>query len=195
MEATGVILAGGSSSRMKVNKSFVEIEGQPLIEIVLHKLIKAFKETIIITNEPELYQYLGIPVYTDIYPRRGPISGIHAAVHHASFPLVFVQACDMPFMSMDLAKYLVDKIGTYEAAVPSWEEGIEPLAAVYAKSLENKMEQFLIEGKQKTTKAVKSLNYLPVYTGELQQFGNPRRMFYNINDPLALHEVRLKLDA
>ena len=68
MKASGAILAGGKSSRMKFNKAFAQIDQQMSIEIIIHKFKSIFSETIIISNEPELFQGFNLPVFTDVYP-------------------------------------------------------------------------------------------------------------------------------
>ncbi|MFN3782040.1 MAG: molybdenum cofactor guanylyltransferase, partial [Candidatus Kapaibacteriota bacterium] len=73
------ILSGGKSSRIGVNKAFLEIEGVPLIQRAL-LLANSFPEKMIITNTPELYSKFDCQVYPDIFLNRGPISGIHSAL-------------------------------------------------------------------------------------------------------------------
>src|SRR5690242_13108778 len=55
---TGVILAGGASSRMGANKALLEIDGTPLIEHIHRKLARIFRDVVIITNTPEDYAFL-----------------------------------------------------------------------------------------------------------------------------------------
>lgn len=69
---TPVILAGGKSSRMGRNKSFVTLAGKPLIEIVLDIVAGIFSQPpVIITNSPGLYEYLGLTMAGDIYKDKG----------------------------------------------------------------------------------------------------------------------------
>ena len=131
MKASGVILAGGRSSRMKFNKAFAEISGQPVINIIADKFAGLFDETIIISNEPELFEHLGLAVYTDIYPRMGPVSGIHSGLYHARYDRVFILGCDVPFMNMELVEYMVTNMGDYDSVVPEIDSYLQPLAAVY----------------------------------------------------------------
>jgi len=74
----------------------------------------------------------GIRCVTDIRRGIGPVGGLHAgarAVRNESF---FVCACDMPCVESDVVQYLFSQLEWYDAAIPSWREGmIEPLHAVY----------------------------------------------------------------
>ena len=89
MKSSGIILAGGKSSRMKFNKAFARITSQTAIEIIIKKFQAFFCETIIISNDPEEYLHLGLPVFTDVYPRQGPVNGIHSALYYASNESIF----------------------------------------------------------------------------------------------------------
>ncbi|MEK9778517.1 MAG: NTP transferase domain-containing protein, partial [Methylophilaceae bacterium] len=51
MKITGIILAGGLSSRMGQNKSLVEINGMPMILHVYNKLLPQVSSVLISTNE------------------------------------------------------------------------------------------------------------------------------------------------
>ncbi len=68
---TVAIQAGGKSSRMGVDKSFVLFNGRPLIEIVRDTVAGLGDELILITNKPEEYVHLGLPMFGDLYPEHG----------------------------------------------------------------------------------------------------------------------------
>jgi len=59
---TGIILAGGKSSRFGSNKALAKFNGTPLIERAIGILGKVFKNLMIITNSPLEYSYLAIPL-------------------------------------------------------------------------------------------------------------------------------------
>ncbi|MEF9475741.1 MAG: nucleotidyltransferase family protein, partial [Candidatus Mariimomonas ferrooxydans] len=61
---TGVILAGGENRRLPVLKSFIEIDGEKIIERNLKIMKNLFNEVFIVTNQPEVYLYLGFPLST-----------------------------------------------------------------------------------------------------------------------------------
>lgn len=63
---TTVIMAGGKSSRMGTDKSFVPLLGKPMVEHVLDCVSGLGQETILITNKPSQYAYLDLPMFEDI---------------------------------------------------------------------------------------------------------------------------------
>ena len=97
---TIAIQAGGKSSRMGTDKSFVPFLGRPMIEVVRERVEGLGDELIVVTNKPEAYAYLGLPMFGDDYPDTGPLGGIYTALHHAAHPHVLTVACDMPWLSL-----------------------------------------------------------------------------------------------
>ncbi|HEX3010791.1 MAG TPA: molybdenum cofactor guanylyltransferase [Syntrophomonadaceae bacterium] len=190
MKTSGVILAGGRSSRMRYNKAFAEIGGKRVIDIIVHKFSGIFDETLIISNDPEQYIALGLPVHTDVYPRLGPVSGIHAALYHAAFDSVFVLGCDMPFMNMDLVKYMLDRLGQHDSVIPEINGFLQPISAAYRKTCLPVMTECLEKQLLKLVLIFKELDTIRVYEPELSHFGKVQDIFMNVNDEKALNLAR-----
>src|SRR5690606_26581772 len=147
MAATGVLLAGGQSRRMKTNKALLDWQGEPLIAFQARRFQAWFSETILITNTPSEYAFLGLPMYSDRIPGLGPLVGIEAALGASRFPLAFVAACDMPFIDEALVRYMVElAAGDYDAVVPRIGRQREPLHAVYGKACLPHIAELLDQG-------------------------------------------------
>lgn len=190
MNASGVILAGGKSSRMRFNKAFAQISSRPVIEIIIDKFNTVFDETIIISNEPDLYRHFGLKVYTDIYPRLGPISGIHSGLVNAMNDVIFVVGCDMPFINMELVQYMLDQLGDHETVVPSIDSNLQPISAVYSRKCIPLLADCLENDKLKLTLIFKELDAVIINEDILEKFGKIREIFYNVNDLNALEAAR-----
>ena len=133
-QATGVILAGGKSVRMGVDKAFLPIGNEVMIERAAGEIGKVCAEVLIAGGSAAAGQRLGLPVVPDLIAGCGPLGGIHAALHAASYELILVVACDMPFVSPELAALLLERAKGYDAAVPRHGAYLEPLFAVYRKT-------------------------------------------------------------
>lgn len=190
MQVSGVVLAGGQSSRMKFNKAFAEIGGKSSLQIILDKFRLIFAETIIITNDPELYTDFNQRIETDLFPRKGPVAGIHAGLYHASYDTVFVMGCDMPFIDPDLMAFMVEQIGKYQAVVPELEGRLQPLAAVYSRSCLPVLERCLREDKLKLIRIFEELDARVLKEEELARFGQVKEIFFNVNDAAALEKAQ-----
>lgn len=139
-QVAGIILAGGQNSRMGgTDKAFLVVDGQTVFERTLGVLRRCFPEVVVVSNRPEKYTGFDVCVTRDEFPGRGPLAGIHAGLGMIHRPYGFVVACDMPFLRPEPIAFLVERIGRYDAIVPSWDGDIEPLHALYAAALRERI--------------------------------------------------------
>ncbi len=131
---TGIVLAGGKSSRMGLNKAFIEFGGKRLIEATVERLAGLFPEVLIIANDLEPYAYMGVRVIPDLIPNSGSLGGIYTGLSAATHPMGFFVACDMPFLNPALIALVVREAEGSDVAVPRVEGELQPMHAVYAKS-------------------------------------------------------------
>jgi molybdopterin-guanine dinucleotide biosynthesis protein A len=130
-----VILAGGQSRRMGVNKAFLEVDGQPLVQRILERVRPWSDEVLLSSNEPYLYGFLGLTVVADRFRGQGPLAGLHAAMLHSSRQLFLLLACDMPGLGESLLRGLVRSIAGFDAAIPRTADGrCHPLCAIYRRT-------------------------------------------------------------
>ena len=59
-DITGIILSGGKSTRMGVNKSLLIIDGKTIIARVRDLMLSLFSKVMLITNEPEANYRAGV---------------------------------------------------------------------------------------------------------------------------------------
>ena len=180
---TIAIQAGGKSSRMGTDKSFVPFLGRPMIEIVLERVAGLGDETILITNKPEEYAHLGLPMFGDLYPETGPLGGIYTALHHAANPHVLIVACDMPWLNRPLLVYMVGLREAADVVVPRWDKFPEPLHAVYSKTCLEPMREKLEAGVLKITAFYGRVSLRFVEREEIARFDPEGRSFVNVNTP------------
>lgn len=91
----GLVLAGGRSSRMGMDKATLLIDGITLLQRSKALLSQVGVQQVLISGDSGLN---GIP---DVYPDSGPLGGIHAALLHAQHDLLIVPV-DMPLLSGEL---------------------------------------------------------------------------------------------
>ncbi|MDR3295821.1 MAG: molybdenum cofactor guanylyltransferase [Clostridiales Family XIII bacterium] len=184
---TAIILSGGRSSRMGVNKAMLELNGKPLIEIMLDKVL-AFDEILVSTNTMDEYAYLeerGVRLVKDIIPHQGPLSGIHAGLSCADAECAAVLPCDMPLVPAALVRYLseiADRSDGFDAVVPVTERAYQPLCAVYRKTCIGFIEKNLAKGINKASAMLSCVRVREVGGAEMARFGDIHDMFRNVND-------------
>ncbi len=180
-KATGIVLAGGFSSRFGTNKALAKIGSQKLIELILSKIDPLFDEIIIVTNNPLDYVDLGKTIVTDIIPHQGPLGGIYTGLFFSRFDYAFVMACDMPFVNPPFIDYLVSRSPGYDAVVPSFDDKFEPLHAVYNKRCLNLMFKLLQDKKRQVATIFKRVKTLKIDEKTIRQFDPEMKCFFNIN--------------
>jgi molybdopterin-guanine dinucleotide biosynthesis protein A len=190
-KCSAAILAGGENRRMPVLKAFIEVGGKKIIDRNLHALQSIFSENFIVTNQPELYSYLEVPLFGDAYDMRGPMTGIFTALLNSSSSWVFISACDMPFLNIRLIQHMSTLRKDCDAVVPVCNDKKEPLHAYYSKRLLNFMEKSLLAGEKslKDFLGSKRVNYIS--SRETKKIGPVARSFVNLNTP---EDIDLYLD-
>lgn len=189
-EAGAIILSGGKNTRMKANKAFLEVGQQKLIETITNVLQESCAQVIIVTNEPQLYQYLGVKVTIDVIPGLGPLSGMHAGLLVSPYHYNFIVACDMPFVEADLVRYLLDGADGYDLVVPRVGGHLQPLHAVYAKSCIPYIEECLHRRIFKIIDFYHQVRVKYVEEDKISQLVDLSKVFYNVNTPQELAHAR-----
>ena len=148
-----IILAGGKSTRMGQDKSFLKLGEGTLIEYIINKTAHfGFKELLIVTNKREKYSFLDVRIVEDFYPGWGPLAGIHAGLVNSKWDYNFVLPCDMPFFPINFIGDLQKNIGKYQAIVPIMGRKFQPLAAIYHRSCIKPIEKLLNNGENQVIK-------------------------------------------
>ena len=142
-DVTGVILSGGTSSRMGVNKSLLKVGEITIIERMRDLMQCLFKVVILITNDPADYKFLNIPIFEDLFKRKGPLAGIHSGLTHSSTENNFIISCDLPFITAEMIKYIVDYKTEKLITVTKADGYIQQLAGRYSKECAIEAENFL----------------------------------------------------
>jgi len=143
MNVTGIILAGGKSTRMGTEKGLQLLNGKTLIEYAI-EAISSVCDTIVISSNSDAYSNLNYKVIADEIPGIGPMGGIYSALKQSESESNLVLSCDLPFVSRKLLSYILQMAPGYDVAVP-WEgnQHYEPLCAFYNKNTLPLMEQFI----------------------------------------------------
>ena len=190
-DITGVILAGGQSSRMGFNKAEAEMNGESMLIRMIEKL-KDVTSTIIISSGNISYPNIPYPQVPDEHPQCGPIGGIYSVLKCSNSSLNLVVSCDIPLVSVSLLKYMVVNAEKNDAfiTVPVDHEGqLHMTCAVYRKDILPIIEQQIKAHafKMKDLLDLTSVEYIKISKEHplFQEYA-----FMNVNRPNALEEAR-----
>ena len=183
---TAIILAGGKSTRVGLNKSKDQIKfaGRPLIDWVISQLTSLdnlTEEDIIIVGPKEKYPRFR-RVVQDIFPQKGPLGGILSGLKTSNSQYNLVVACDMPFLEVKLLQYMREEIDSNDIIIPRYNRGyIEPLCAIYSKKCLEVMEKNIQSGILSVRKIFPHLRIKFIEEEEIKKFDPKFYSFFNVN--------------
>jgi molybdopterin-guanine dinucleotide biosynthesis protein A len=177
MDATAIIMAGGKSSRMGREKCMLPIDGRPMIEHICNKLRPHFKQFLISANDADRFSFLGIDVIADRLPDRSPLMGIASALEASIHDVNVVIACDMPDIDVAFVKQLLRESKGYEGVVPvTGTSRLEPMCAVYRKSVLKTMNEALSSGDRKVSEVLRRCKIKYIEVSDAPWFRNINTM-------------------
>lgn len=172
------------------NKAEEEIGGQRLIQRVIDRLRLLGGNIIVVTSPTDQLPELGLRRVVDIYPGKGALVGIYSGLKESPAFHSLVVACDMPFLSIDLLRYLIELSPGFDIVIPRVEEYVEPLHAVYSKNCLAPIETMLQKGKLKISDLLDAVEVRYVEDAEIEKFDPQRLSFFNVNSEVDLERAR-----
>ncbi|BDC36386.1 molybdenum cofactor guanylyltransferase [Candidatus Methanoliparum sp. LAM-1] len=200
MDRTGIVLAGGKSLRLGIDKSFIKINGRMLIELVVQRLTECVSDLIVVVDEmkkkedvEKVLKSYNISIVVDSVKDFGPVAGIYEGLKHAKTEYCGVFATDLPFLNKDLINFFFQSCKGFDAAITVWNEKYrEPLHAVYRRDPMMRACKVSIDKNSKKifscVKLLKNVNYIPI---ELIKKIDPElKSFFNINTKEDINLIR-----
>jgi molybdopterin-guanine dinucleotide biosynthesis protein A len=191
---SGIVLAGGASSRMGQNKALMTLAGQTLVERVVAAMTSLTDDVLIVANDAAPYRFLGLPIVPDVKPGYGPLMGLYSGLQAARGELVMAAAVDMPFLSSDLLKTLVALAPGHDVVIPRAHDRLHPLCAVYRRaSCLPAIEQAIQRGQRRLIAFHPDVSVREVDEATLRQVDPDLRALMNVNTPDEWAEARTLL--
>jgi molybdopterin-guanine dinucleotide biosynthesis protein A len=181
-DLSAFILAGGKSTRMGADKAFVRLGGRTLLDRV-QGLARSLTSDVRIIGDPAKFAAFA-PVVQDVFRECGPLAGIHAALRASSRELNLILAVDVPFVSLPLLQYLIERArnsATATVTVTQAGGGWQPLCAVYRREFADAAEQALRAGRHKIDALFEATPTQVIKEDELEAAGFSAEMFRNLN--------------
>jgi len=200
LTASAIILAGGKSSRMGRPKALLPFAGEPLIVHTVHTLRQLFADIVVVTAPAQELPPLPVTLVRDGVAYQGPVGGIYYGLQATRTEVCFVTSCDAPFLNLALITYLVSQMTDCDVVVPYWQGRLQPLHAVYRRSVAPLLRVQLERGELRTTLLYEKVRTREVGADELQRFDPEGLSLRNLNSPedyqaaLALWQDRKQRD-
>lgn len=191
---TGIILAGGESSRFGSPKALALFRGRPLIECVAAALGAACDSLLVVRAAGAPLLPLpasgAITQVQDDVRGRGPLAGIVAGMAASPTALCFVTSCDAPLLQPSLVVGLAERSSGFDAVCPRVGGRLQPLAAIYRiPAVLPAFERALAAGQLRVSACVQQLNTRFVDDDELREFDPQLDSFRTANTPDELRAL------
>lgn len=183
---SGIVLAGGSSARMGMDKRFMTIHAQPLVVWVIERLRALVDEVIVAALDPAMLDGIAARVVTDVYPGQGVLAGLHAGLAAARSAWAVAVAGDMPLLNPALLRAMMRLAEDSEAdiVVPQWQGNLEPLHALYRPSVcAPAAEAALQAGKRRIVAFYPDVRVRVIPQDDVAGWDPEGRSFFNVNTP------------
>lgn len=159
---TGIILAGGKSSRMGKDKGTLLLDNVMFTQHIINNLMPFVDEIIIVSNDKN-YDQFDCKRIPDNVTNYGPVAGVYTGLKASKTDYNIVISCDSPKVDMDVLNPLLEyKNNKYDIIQYSHNSRTTPLIALYHKkclgifklALKNKIQKLRFVIKQLDTKTI-----------------------------------------
>jgi len=195
-ETTGIILAGGSSSRMGKNKALLPLPGNQAVTFVEHLaslLVECCVETLIVARDLDHapgYTFPDVRVTFDKTPDIGPLMGLYSGLSAINTARALVIAVDLPFVQPALLSFLLSEPLTADTLlVPLVYDVPQVMLALYPRSLVPLVKEQLERGRRDLRCLLEVAPVQFVEEARLREVDPQLRSFVNINTPEELRNI------
>lgn len=193
MNITGIILAGGKSSRIGVNKALLKIGRKSIIESIISRISPIFPKIILITNYSDDFCFLkknSISLFPDVIPGANSMGGIYSGLSHSKTRYNFLFACDMPFVNPELVSYMIKGIQGNDIVIPEGKTGYEPLHAIYSKNCIEPFKELITKRDLKITNIFRYVKVKIIAQQEVSRFDPEGIAFFNVNTMADYNKIK-----
>jgi len=186
-----VILTGGGSRRMGVDKAWLDIGGRPCLQRVWETCLAVAGEVEFQGRLSGLEErFPGVPVWPDADPGGGPLAALAAALDRGGALLLV--AGDLPFLTPELLRATAAALGGgADWAAPSHQGRLHPLCAAYAPAVGPVAAALLASGRRDMQALLRYPDLRGAPLPPAPEWGDPERLLMNVNTPQDLERARL----
>jgi molybdopterin-guanine dinucleotide biosynthesis protein A len=176
-QCQGFVLCGGGSRRMGRDKALLPISaaGEPLL-VHVARVVAVATGSATLVGPRDRYGELGWPLVEDDPPGDGPLGGVIAALGASAAERCLIVACDMPWLSVDGLRAVLDLPSSADVVAIRSERGLEPLCAVYDRRCLPVLRGALAESERALYRVLRRLEVDEVPIAD-------SRMVFNANTP------------
>ena len=181
-----VVLCGGESSRMGIDKWQLPVGESTLLDHLLGQM-EPHDGTVLSqgSSRPVSCSSSKVEVVEDQIPESGPLEGIRCGLKHLSnrFEFAFVTACDIPWFPPTVVEFLLQQIENHQAVIPVVEDRVYGMTAVYRTDIHPKLTEMVMAQQLKVSLLASELRTNRISKQQLQSVDPQLDSLKNINGP------------
>lgn len=192
------VLVGGSSRRMGTPKAMLRVpeHGPSMLERVVRVLRLCAGQVMLVGTPESKYplEVADLPCVVDA--GAGPVGGLIAALRASNHPSVLLVACDLPFLSEEVARLMIaravmlrrgvcPRIGTVNGP-----QTLQPLVAVYRRDDVEEIVSLFNAGERSLVGIVTALQMAMAPVEDILAIDAELWSFFNVNTPEDLDVAR-----
>jgi molybdopterin-guanine dinucleotide biosynthesis protein A len=189
-EVSAVILAGGRSRRLGVDKALLKLDGEWLLERIANALASLSDDLLVVVDDRDKLGHLGLRTVADARPGLGPLGGIYSGLQAMRHERGLFVACDMPLLNAGLLRYMVSLSSDFDVVIPRIGDNVEPLHAVYSKVCAMPVADLLEQGDLRIVHFFSQVRVRYVEQTEIDAYDPQHWSFFNINTADDLERAR-----
>jgi molybdenum cofactor guanylyltransferase len=196
IQTSGIILAGGSSSRMGTNKALLPLPGKQdvrFIEYLVSMLSVYCSETLIVARDQDQardYDFPDVRVTFDQTPGIGPLMGLYSGLSAIRTTHALVVAVDLPYVQPALLSFLLSQsLPANTLLVPIVHAIPQVLLSIYPRAILPLIKEQLLEGRRDVRSLLQVAPVQYIQEAQLSEIDPQLRSFININSPEDLQEL------
>jgi len=164
-------------------KALLPFAGTPLIVHIVQAMQRLFDQVIVVAAPGQPLPELPVKLVHDDEPYQGPVGGICYGLRAADAEVAFVTSCDSAFLNRDLITHLISQIPDYDVVVPRWQGRLQPLHAVYRRSVLPLLEGQLARGELRPVLLFDRVRTRTIEEEEIRRLDPDGGSFFNMNTP------------
>ncbi len=186
---TGIILAGGNSSRMGADKGLIYLNGQTFMKRIIDT-IKPFVNEIIIVSGNTDYDSYQLKRVQDVIENAGPLGGLYSGLFHSNSENNLVLSCDIPMINHQVLELLFQEYDdNFDVIQLKSKDNSMPLIALYKKKCMYQCLEQLQNGERRLKVVVQKFNTKTItIETELEKF------IENINTKDQLKALKYEIE-
>jgi molybdopterin-guanine dinucleotide biosynthesis protein A len=165
------------------DKAFLELDGRPLIQIVVERMVEVCSEVLIVADDGTSYAGFGVAVVADRFPGVGVLGGLHAGLAAASHELTLAVGCDMPFLKPQLLRAFAAWAEGYDVVLLRHRGYVEPLHGAYRRTCLPPIEAAIRAGQRRIVSFFPQVRVRTITPEDIAPIDPQLESFRNLNTP------------